>query len=525
VVDPQSWQPETSLVHAVTNQFDVAIAVYGRNSNLISEHANHEESIRVGGYSERTLLELVQNGADAMSGAEREESAVGRVEIVLDMANQTLYCANIGRPFSRDGITAITHAHLSGKRGDEIGRFGLGFKSVLAVSDSPQVFSRSVSFEFNSPQARAAIAGVKSTAKRHPILRTPTVADAMAAFAEDPVLTELAGWATTVVKLPRASGLARLRREIELFPSEFLLFVGAIREIKLRVLGTEPFETTHVSRDFGNGVLKIERPDSSGDEWIVKSRMHSPSAEARKQVGEAVSREKVKVTVAVPRRQARQRIGQFWSYFPLKDQTSASALFNAPWSVNDDRTTLLRNDSNREMLKTLSEMIVGLLPRVSTSDDPAAHLDYMPARGREALSFGDELLCAHVPQLSATADLIPDATGALNRAAKLRPLDLTIANVEAGDHQAWTDSPNTADDVPHWRCYTSQQRATRLRQLFVASVSQTLLGSDRDDKRALEAVPKRGLLSWLRDPLFRPFRRRHPATLRTGTRRPEHAGL
>jgi len=499
VIDPQSWRPDPSLVQEVMNQFDVALAVYDKNPNLISEHANHEESIRVGGYSERTLLELVQNGADAMSGADRDGSSTGRVEIVLDMANQTLYCANTGRPFSRGGITAITHAHLSGKRGDEIGRFGLGFKSVLAVSDAPQVFSRSVSFEFNSLQARAAIAGLKSTAKRHPILRTATVADAVTASAEDPILDELADWATTVVKLPRASGLVRLRREIELFPSEFLLFVGAIREVKLRVIGVEPFETTHVSRDFGQGILKIERPDGSGEEWIVESRMHSPSTEARKQVGEAVSRKEVKVTVAVPRRHARQRIGQFWSYFPLKDQTSASALLNAPWSVNDDRTTLLRNDYNREMLKTLSEMFVDLLPRVSTSDDPAAHLDYMPARGREALSFGDELLCVHVPKLAAKADLIPDATGALTRAAELRPLDLTIASVEAGDHQAWIDSPNTADDVPHWRCYTSLQRATRLRQLFVASVSQTLLGSDRDDKRALEALPKRGLLSWLRE--------------------------
>ncbi|MEV7039852.1 DEAD/DEAH box helicase family protein [Amycolatopsis sp. NPDC051061] len=499
VIDPHSWQPDHSLVQAVMNQFDVAIAVYNKNSNLLSEHANHEESIRVGGYSERTLLELVQNGADAMSGADREGNLTGRVEIVLDMTNQTLYCANTGRPFSRSGITAITHAHLSGKRGDEIGRFGLGFKSVLAVSDAPQVFSRSVSFEFNSPQARVALAGIEPAAKRRPILRTATVSDAVAAFAGDPILAELADWATTVVKLPRASGLTRLRHEIELFPSEFLLFVGAIREVKLRVLGTEPFETTHVSRDFGNGVLKIERPDGSGDEWIVESRMHSPSAEARRQVGEAVSRERVKVTVAVPRRHARQRIGQFWSYFPLKDQTSASALFNAPWSVNDDRTTLLRNDYNREMLKTLSEMFVGLLPQVSTSDDPAAHLDYMPARGREALSFGDELLCAHVPQLSANADLVPDATGAMTRAARLRPLDLTVANVEADDHQAWINSPNTADDVPHWRCYTSSQRTTRLRQLFLASVSQSLLGSDRDDKRTLEAVPKRGLLSWLRE--------------------------
>ncbi len=499
VMNLPSWTPDDRLVRDVEDQFDVAVAVYKTNQHLISEHANHEESIRVGGYSNRTLLELVQNGADAMSGTEHEQNSVGRVEIVLDTESQTLYCANTGRPFSRTGLTTIMHAHLSDKRGDEIGRFGLGFKSVLAVSAAPQVFSRSVSFEFNSPIARAAIDQIKPTAKRLPILRTATVIDAMTAFDEDPILAELAEWATTIVKLPRAMGIARLRSEIIQFPSEFLLFVGDVREIRLRVLGNDRFETTHVSRDFGDGTLKIERPDGSGDEWLVSNRMHAPSTEARRQVGEAVSRNEVKITVAVPKRQAKQKIGQFWSYFPLQDQTSASALFNAPWSVNDDRTTLLKNDYNREILKSLSEIFVRLLPKVSTSDDPAAHLDYMPARGREPLSFGDELLCAHVPRISTNFDLVPDAKGTLTRATELRPLDFMIQNVDSGDHRIWSTSPNTGNDAPHWRCYTSQQRITRLRQLFAATASKDLLDNDRDGKRALESVPKRGLLSWIRE--------------------------
>lgn len=498
---PQSWTSDAGLAREVGDQFDRALASYRANPHLISEHANHEESIRVGGYANRTLLELVQNAADAMSGAGDDQGGfAGRVEIVLDTESRTLYCANAGRPFSKNGLTAIAHAYLSGKRGDEIGRFGLGFKSVLAVSNAPQVFSRSVSFEFNSPAARTEIGRITSTAKRHPVLRTPTVVDPIAAFAGDPILAELAEWAATVVKLPRASSLDRLRREIREFSSEFLLFVGAVREVKLRVLGgADAFETSHTSRDFGGGVFKIENPDGDGDEWIVEDRLHAPSPQARQQVGEAVSRTEVKVTVAIPKRNARQRIGRFWSYFPLQDETSASALFNAPWSVNDDRTTLLKNDYNREILGTLSGMFVGMLSRVTERDDPAAHLDYMPARGREPLSFGDELLCAHVPQRSASRELIPDTEGTLKSAADLRPLDFAIG-IHADIHQAWAISPNTGRDVPHWRCYTSQTRVTRLRQLFAASAPHGRIdGSDRDMKRALEESPKRGLLSWLRE--------------------------
>jgi len=282
------WSPDPGLVRKTDELFDRAIESYRANPNLVAEHANHEESIRAGGYSNRTLLELVQNAADAMAGVDGHGEGAGRVEIVLDLARQALYCANAGRPFSENGLTAISHAHLSGKRGDEIGRFGLGFKSVLAVTDTPQVFSRSICFEFNSLRAKEKIASVGAATKRFPILRTVTRLDADGAFAQDPILAELAGWASTIIRLPAAKRLLNLKREIEEFRSEFLLFVNDVREIRLRVIGSEePFHTSHVSRDLGDGWYRIERPNGEHGERSVLNRMHAPSPEARSEVGEA----------------------------------------------------------------------------------------------------------------------------------------------------------------------------------------------------------------------------------------------
>lgn len=496
------WVPDAGLVREVDDLFGRAIDSYRANPNLITEHANQEESIRVGGYSNRTLLELVQNAADAMSGAAEHEEGAGRVEIVLDLDRQTLYCANAGRPFSRSGLTTLAHAHLSGKRGDEIGRFGLGFKSVLAVTDTPQVFSRSVAFEFNSSKAKAAIATIAPASKRLPVLRTLTRIDAEAEFVKDAILAELAEWAVTIVRLPHATRLENLKKEIEEFRSEFLLFVNSVREIRLRVIGADAnFVTSHVSWELGDGRFRIERPDGDHEEWYVDNRMHAPSPEARIEVGEAVSRDRMKVTVAMPARFAQLRTGEFWSYFPLQDRTSASALFNAPWSVNDDRTTLLSNTYNREILVTLSGMFLDMLPKVSSVDDPAAHLDYMPARGRETHSFGDEILCAHVPQLGCEKALIPDATGVLRTPLELRPLDFGVSEASERDHEEWIKSPHTEDAVPHWRCYANgQQRVTRLRALYVCSVSTAFADSrPRDDLKALEKISKRGVLSWLRE--------------------------
>lgn len=487
------------LVDELNVQFDRTIDSYRIHPDLVSEHRNHEESIRTGGYANRTLLELVQNAADALAGVdETSMDGAGRVEIVLDTSNRVLYCANSGRPFSKAGLTAMTMAHLSGKRGDEIGRFGLGFKSVLAVSEFPQVLSRSVSFEFNSPTARSELSKVSKTG-RYPVLRTATLLDPSTEISSDPVLEELASWATTIVKLPDASNIERLLLEIRDFSSEFLLFVGAVREIRLRVLGDEPFETRHVSRDLGEGRFRIERPDGHDDEWIVASAMHAPSLGARQEVGEAISRERVKVTVAVPARQSRLRIGQFWSYFRLQDRTSSSALFNAPWSVNDDRTNLLDNRYNREILKTLSDLFVPLLTSVR-GDDPASHLDYLPARGRaqESHGFADDFLGAHILALTGKGAFIPDSRGVLRNGQELRPLDLGIRFSDR-DHAEWSSSPNTGDDVPHSSCYKSNVRISRLRDLLVTAEQPDLDPSSRDVRTALERMPKRGLLSWLRE--------------------------
>lgn len=511
------WAPDPTLVGEIEEQFARAIASYEADPKLVIEHANLEESIRVGGYANRTLLELVQNAADAMAGTSPDADALGRVEIVLDPATRTLYCANSGRPFSRQGLEAMSHAYLSAKRGDEIGRFGLGFKSVLALTDSPQVLSRSVAFEYNSPRAVDAIRAVGSPARRFPVLRTATMVDVADLFAVDPILTELGEWATTVVRLPGIGSIDRLASEMESFASEFLLFVSAVREIRLRVIGEQGFETSHVSRDLGDRLFKIERPDGSGDEWYVGERMHAPSPAARREVGDAVSRDEIKVSVAVPVKPRRAglrdkddrgtQVGQFWSYFPLQDNTSATGFFNAPWSVNDDRTTLLRNTYNREILATMAELFVELLPRVASVEDPAAHLDYLPARGREERSYGDSILCTVVPRLAGAASLVPDAAGVLSPAPDLLPLDFASVDdlkVDEPVHKAWIGSPNTRNDVPHWKCYSSNQRVLRLSEVFAATVDPDLFFEEagprtRRVESALKLLPKRGLSSWLRE--------------------------
>ncbi len=92
-------------------------------------------------YEDRFLIELIQNAYDAhpvgFSG--------GRVVIRLDESGSggsVLYVANTGRPFLESNFDALTNVAQSSKPpGEGIGNKGIGFRSVLQVCASPEIYS------------------------------------------------------------------------------------------------------------------------------------------------------------------------------------------------------------------------------------------------------------------------------------------------------------------------------------------------------------------------------------------------
>src|SRR5690606_26755111 len=94
-----------------------------------------------GGYGDRQIYELVQNAAD-----EIRNDPGGEIAVILTATH--LYCANQGTPVTPEGADTILRMSVSRKRGGQIGRFGVGVKSVLAVCDAPQFFSKADGIEF-----------------------------------------------------------------------------------------------------------------------------------------------------------------------------------------------------------------------------------------------------------------------------------------------------------------------------------------------------------------------------------------
>ena len=179
----------------VREESESSLRAYREQPNFVDEHANHEQDTARGGYARRQIVELVQNSADQLAG-----SSGGRIEIRL--TGTYLLCADDGLPIDREGVRALMHSRLSPKRGTEqIGRFGVGFKSVLRVTDSPAVFSRSGSFQFDRAQATARIGAVVAGAAHYPVLRVAEPIDPRLEARSDPSLRPLMNWAVNIVRL------------------------------------------------------------------------------------------------------------------------------------------------------------------------------------------------------------------------------------------------------------------------------------------------------------------------------------
>jgi superfamily II DNA or RNA helicase len=464
-----SWpeQMDPAMRSYIEERQATALTTYENDPDLLIEHVRQEDSFRTGGYGTRQISELLQNAVDAIGASE----GTGTVEFRL--ADGALYCANQGVGFSRDGIRAVTYAFLSPKRGEEIGRFGLGFKSILGVTDRPQIFSRPVSFEFNAPDTAELFAGVPTDGGRLPLLRIPTLADPARAAAADPHLAELMTWATTVVKLPLTREGDRLAKELGEFKVETLLFFKALERLQITSQQTGsaiPF--TRKFRRVGHpddGEVQLISPGSQPERWLFAERDYRPTVEVAATLPATALRESMTVSYAV-RPEGRAELGRLWAWFPLIDETTASGVFNAPWQVNDDRTSLVPGSAlNKEMLGVAADLFLDVVTRASTPVDPAAHLDLFPARGKEIRSNADRFLTEAIPERAAKRPMIPDTDGELKVPGNFKGVPgLGKTPISAFAAKAWQERPPRTT-MPHWQSFTTPARRLRLRTLLGGS--------------------------------------------------------
>ncbi|MEO9220834.1 MAG: ATP-binding protein, partial [Mycobacteriaceae bacterium] len=133
---------DTAELRAATLQ------AWRRSPTRLREDTATEADLVRGGYRDRVLTELAQNAADAAV------RAGVRGELTVRLVGDELRVANTGAPLDRTGVQSLAALRASSKTGG-VGRFGVGFTAVLAVTDEPRVLSTSGSVGFSAARTRA----------------------------------------------------------------------------------------------------------------------------------------------------------------------------------------------------------------------------------------------------------------------------------------------------------------------------------------------------------------------------------
>jgi superfamily II DNA or RNA helicase len=460
---------ESVVRHYLEKQNNETKNAYRAKPKLVRADAGIEETVLAGGYGYRQILELIQNGADAILESRNQEadSPDGhRIHVLL--RESCLYVANTGAPLSKEGLDALLLSCLSPKRNNQIGRFGLGFKSLLGIASQADILSRKWGglIRFDPGRCKEELAvefGVR--VQEAPGLRLAWFLDEN--DRDDAAILQKMVWAETIVRVAirqdqGALPSDRLQQEIEKFRAEFLLFFPVSTGLTLDD-GKKPPRRLTVEPD--NGVCLLHDGEKE-TKWQI-TKPFEAAIQDEHAINDAThlhARDTVPIIWAYPQEGGREEVGTFWAFFPTTTPTYLPGILNAPWKLNSDRTAIIGGEWNTALMREAAAMIADALPTLSTADDPGRVLDAFP---RE-LPRKDEPAAPLVEALWAIltrSAVIPDAVGTLRPAADLwcHPRD----SAEIAKQWAGLAADTEKSHLTHPSCLTGSRnyRKNRLQEL------------------------------------------------------------
>ncbi|MCX4982589.1 sacsin N-terminal ATP-binding-like domain-containing protein [Streptomyces sp. NBC_00572] len=360
---------------------------WGASPARFREDANAEEDLALGGYRDRLVVELAQNAADAAHRA----GVTGRLRLTLHPADHEgpaiLAAANTGAPLDASGVESLSTLRASAKREQThgaVGRFGVGFAAVLAVTDEPAVLGRHGGVRWSLAEARELAAesakyspGLGDELRRRdghvPLLRLPLPAEGTAPDGYD-----------TVVVLPLRDTAARdlAERLLASVDDALLLTLPGLAEIVVET--PEGVRTIHRSDD--DGYVVIEDTATGTHRWRTVSHGGPLDAELLKD------------------RPVEERLRPHWS---------------VTWAVPVDtdgaprypRTTpVVHAPTPTDEPLGIPALLIASLPLDTARRHPAPGrlTDFLVQRAADAYA---ELLAEWQPVTTATLDLVPGPLG------------------------------------------------------------------------------------------------------------------
>ncbi|MDK3258940.1 sacsin N-terminal ATP-binding-like domain-containing protein [Blastococcus capsensis] len=155
------------------------LAVYRESQARLQEDVSQESQVGHD-YRGRLVYELLQNADDALVGVMTTENRA-----LFRLTEDELWVANTGRPFTEAdvrglcGLGASSKTQADGPKRASIGHKGLGFKSILEITDAPEAYSETVCFRLGRGQALEQVSALwaqldRGNVRGVPVMRFPS---------------------------------------------------------------------------------------------------------------------------------------------------------------------------------------------------------------------------------------------------------------------------------------------------------------------------------------------------------------
>jgi hypothetical protein len=291
-------------------------------------------------YDDKThfIFELLQNAEDAIA---RREGWQGSRTVSFHLTKTDLRIGHFGQPFDENDVRGICGIAESTKGVSEIGRFGIGFKSVYAFTDRPEIHSGTENFSIKNYVWPSAISAIDHEAEE------------------------------TVILLPlksgEESGHCEIADGLENIGASALLFLREIDEICWSVEGGCEGRYLREEQDIDENVRLIkvigQEQDEAriSEEWLVFSRP------VRTEDGHKAGNVEIGFSIFQEDNTESQKIhcldhSPLVVYFPTVVETHLGFLVQGPYRTTPNRDNVLKNDSwNQSLVTETASLLVETL--------------------------------------------------------------------------------------------------------------------------------------------------------------------
>ncbi|MBF0238129.1 MAG: hypothetical protein HQM12_10510 [SAR324 cluster bacterium] len=312
------------------------IEEYGKGTRHLSYFADI--------YSTRThfIYELVQNAEDALS--RRRDNSHGYIH--FDLHEDRLLVRHNGEPFVEKDILGICGIGEGSKIDDytQIGKFGIGFKSVYAYTFFPQIHSRETHFEISR-----FVEPFELNTNESPFMQ----ADETCIVLPFDFTKPIPEWAFRDL-ITQEQAVNEIGDALRNLGARSLLFMKQITEIKWTLSdGTTGHFILKIEKEKQSHRLVTLNDGANVETWIVFRKTES--------LPDGKDNHNITVEVAFLIEDGKIRCAQNTElvvYFPTEKQTGLGFLIHAPFKTTKARDNIKSDDlANKRMIEIAAQLV------------------------------------------------------------------------------------------------------------------------------------------------------------------------